>query len=81
MYYWVNDSMNREWEILIQGEYEAYPDGESVVTELEVVYYSLNNDKHSIDLVPQEIIDFAEMLMESPQTYIDMQRDYEGAVL
>ena len=27
MYYWTTDSFNREWRLLVEGEYEEYEDG------------------------------------------------------
>ena len=77
MYYWVNDELGREWEILLEGEYEEYPDGNNIVADLEIVRYRLNKVVMLDGSIPQEIVDFAEMLLDSSDTYTDIQREYE----
>ena len=77
MYYWVNDERGFEWEILIEGVYETYPDGTSLVQDLDVTHYSQNKIITDVSLVPAEIIAFAEALLEDTQTYVDIQKDYE----
>jgi hypothetical protein len=78
MYYWVNDELGREWEILLEGEYEEYPDGNNIVADLEVTHYKM--DKVEVPdgtRLPQEVVDFVEMLFDSTDTYTDIQREYE----
>jgi hypothetical protein len=77
MYYWTKDELNREWEVLLEGEYEEYPDGNNIVADLDVTHYKLNKEIVAVDLVPQEVLDFAEMLLDSTDTYTDIQREYE----
>ena len=77
MYYWVNDELGREWEILLEGEYEEYPDGNNIVADLEIVRYRLDKAVMLDGSIPQEIVDFAEMLLDSSDTYTDIQREYE----
>jgi hypothetical protein len=81
MYYWVNDNGGFEWEILIEGVYETYPDGTSLVQDLAVTHYSQTKTIIDEDLVPAEIIAFAEALLEDTQTYVDIQKDYEEIYL
>lgn len=77
MYYWVNDKLGREWEILLEGEYEEYPDGNNIVADLEIVRYRLDKVVMLDGSIPQEVVDFAEALLDSPDTYTDIQREYE----
>ena len=77
MYYWVNDELGREWEVLLEGDYESYSDGGNIVSELDVTHYKLNKVIVPVGLVPQEVVDFAEMLLDSSDTYTDIQREYE----
>jgi len=77
MYYWTKDELNREWEILLEGEYEEYPDGNNIVADLDVTHYKLNKVIVPVGLVPQEVLDFAEMLLDSTDTYTDIQREWE----
>ena len=77
MYYWTKDELNREWEVLLEGEYEEYPDGNNIVADLDVTHYKLNKVIVPVGLVPQEVLDFAEMLLDSSDTYTDIQREYE----
>ena len=78
MYYWVNDELGREWEVLLEGEYEEYPDGNNIVADLYVVHYKLNKvEVPDGTRLPQEVVDFAEMLLDSSDTYTDIQREYE----
>ena len=77
MYYWVFDNDGFEWEILIEGVYETYPDGTSLVQDLVVAHYSQTKTIIDEDLVPAEITEFAEALLEDTQTYVDIQKDYE----
>ena len=78
MYYWTKDELNREWEILLEGDYEEYPDGNNIVADLEVTHYKV--DKVEVPdgtRLPQEVVDFVEMLFDSADTYTDIQREYE----
>jgi hypothetical protein len=84
--YWVNDEMGIEWRVLIEGDYETYPDGFSQVVDLEVISYTkITVDENILvetvvtnpNYVPQEIVDFAETLCEDTQTYKDVQESYE----
>lgn len=77
MYYWTKDELNREWEVLLEGEYEEYPDGNNIVADLDVTHYKLNKVIVPVGLVPQEVLDFAEMLLDSSDTYTDIQREWE----
>ena len=77
MYYWTKDELNREWEVLLEGDYESYADGGNIVSELDVTHYKLNKEIVAVDLVPQEVLDFAEMLLDSTDTYTDIQREWE----
>jgi hypothetical protein len=81
MYYWVDDEKGFEWEILIEGVYETYPDGNNIVADLDVAHYSQNKIITDASLVPAEILAFAEALLEDTQTYVDIQKDYEEIYL
>jgi len=79
MYYWTKDSLGHEWRILLQGEYEEYPDGNNIVSDLEAIeYYLLTDDKaYPPTHVPDVISEFVEMLLDDKDTYVDVQRAYE----
>ena len=80
MQYWVNDEMGFEWEILLEGVYESYPDGTSIVADLDVAHYSQTKTIIDEDLVPAEIIAFAESLLDDKDTYLEIQKDYEEEI-
>jgi hypothetical protein len=81
MYYWVNDNGGFEWEILLEGVYESYPDGNNIVADLDVAHYSQNKIITDASLVPAEIIAFAEALLDDKDTYLEIQKDYEEIYL
>jgi len=78
MYYWTTDSFNREWRLLVEGEYEAYEDGNNIVADLEVVEYWSEGDIFKEEDVLYEIVAFGESICEARETYIDMVKEYEG---
>jgi hypothetical protein len=80
MYYWTKDDLGHEWRILLQGEYEEYEDGNNIVSELEATEYYLMTDEKAYPAtnVPDVIVDFVEMLLDDKDTYVDIQREYEG---
>ena len=86
MYYWTNDETGTEWEILLVGDYEVFEDGDAIVSELEVKHYAKTTIDEGIKVktyidnflyVPEEIVVFAETLLDDKDTYIDIQREYE----
>ena len=86
MYYWTKDEVGTEWEILLQGDYETFDDGDAIVSELEVVHYAKRVTDEGITFltyvnnflyVPEEIVSFAETLMDDKNTYLDIQKEYE----
>jgi hypothetical protein len=77
MYYWNKDEADREWRILLAGEYEKYEDGNNIVADLEVMEYYYNGKTYSEELVPEEIVSFAEMLLDDKDTYKEIQNEYE----
>jgi len=79
MYYWVKDELGREWRLLIEGDYESYPDGNNIVSELEITEYYLKGKIYNEASVPEEISAFGESLVEDVDTYKDIQREYEAA--
>lgn len=78
MYYWTKDEADREWRILLVGEYESYPDGNNIVADLYVAEYYYNGKIYSEELVPDEISGFADSLLDDVDTYKDIQREYEA---
>lgn len=78
MYYWTTDSFNREWRLLVEGEYEEYEDGNNIVADLEVVEYWSEGDIFKEEDVLYEIVAFGESICEARETYIDMVKEYEG---
>jgi hypothetical protein len=78
MYYWTKDEADREWRILLVGEYESYPDGNNIVADLYVAEYYYNGKTYSEELVPDEISGFADSLLDDKDTYLDIQREYES---
>jgi len=79
MYYWVKDELDREWRVLIQGEYEKFEDGNNIVADLEVSEYWLEGKIYQESDVPDEISGFVESLLDDVDTYKDIQREYEEA--
>ena len=79
MYYWTNDSFNREWRLLVEGRYEEYPDGNNIVSDLEVVEYWSEGDIFKEEDVLYEIVAFGESICEAREAYIDIQKEYERA--
>jgi hypothetical protein len=86
MYYWTKDEVGTEWEILLVGDYEMFEDGDAIVSELEVKHYAKITIDEGIKIktyidnpeyVPDEIVGFAEVLMDDKDTYLDIQKDYE----
>jgi len=79
MYYWIKDNLDHEWRILLVGIYEEYEDGNNIVSELDVAEYYLmtDNEIYPPSRVPDEIVGFAETLMDDKDTYLDIQREYE----
>jgi hypothetical protein len=79
MYYWTEDDLGHQWRILIQGEYESYPDGNNIVADLEAVEYFLMTDEKAYPEtnVPDEITGFVESLLDDKDTYLDIQSGYE----
>lgn len=82
--YFANDNLGREWRVTLQGEYESYPDGNNIVSELRPVEYFLtdgNGTRESFNFpeseVPQEILDFVEALLDDKDTYLEVQANYE----
>lgn len=84
MYYWVKDNLGREWRVLVEGEYESYPDGNNIVSELTAVEYYLNEFFFAgikrEEEVPPEILGFIESVLDDHKTYTEIQREYEEAV-
>jgi hypothetical protein len=80
MYYWTKDDLGHEWRILLQGEYEEYEDGNNIVTELEATESYLMTDEKAYPAThtPDVIQDFVEALLDDKDTYVDIQRAYEG---
>ena len=65
MYYWTTDSFNREWRLLVEGEYEAYEDGNNIIADLEVVEYWSEGDIFKEEDVLYEIVAFDNLLNRS----------------
>lgn len=89
MCYWVNDETGTEWEVLLEGDYETFDDGDAIVSELYVKHYAKITIDEGIKVkiyidnflyVPEEIVVFAETLMDDKDTYIDIQREYEASL-
>lgn len=87
MYYWVKDELSREWRVLVEGEYESYPDGNNIVSDLNAVEYWLSDENGSRESnyypesdVPPEILGFIESVLDDHKTYTEIQREYEEAV-
>lgn len=80
MYYWTKDNLDHEWRVLLVGEYEEYEDGNNIVSELEVSEYYLMTDAKAYPEanVPDEIVGFAETLMDDPNTYLEIRAGYES---
>ena len=80
MYYLTKDDLGHEWRILLQGEYEEYADGNNIVSELEAIEYYLMTDEKAYPAthVPDVIAEFVEMLLDDKDTYVDIQKAYEG---
>lgn len=76
-FYSLDDKKGESWEILIEGDYEAYADGNDIVTDLRVGYYMTKGERVDESRVPAEILDFVEALMEDPNTYTEMVYNYE----
>ena len=79
MYYWTKDDLDHEWRILIAGDYESYPDGDSIVVDLTAVEYYLMTDSKAYPEanVPDEITAFVEALLDDKDTYLEIQKSYE----
>jgi len=80
MYYWTKDELGHEWRILLVGIYEEYEDGNNIVSELDVAEYYLvtDNEIYPPSRVPDEIVGFAEVLMDDPTTYLEIRAGYES---
>jgi len=86
MFYWYEDGEGSKWELLLEGEYEAYEDGNNIVSELYVKYYAKKSTSSEIEVyvfipeqeVPDEVLGFAEMLMDDPNTYLEIRAGYES---
>ena len=82
MYYWYEEENGTKWELLIEGDYEKYEDGTAGVVDLDVKYYAKVITEGVVSLVheenvPDEILGFAESLLDSPTTEIEIQQGYE----
>jgi hypothetical protein len=77
MYYWTKDELGREWRILLVGIYEEYSDGDNIVADLDVAEYWLEGTIYNPADVPDEISGFVDSLLDSSDTYTDIQREYE----
>jgi len=86
MFYWYEDEEGSKWELLLEGEYEKYEDGNNIVSELYVKYYAKKKTSSEIEVyvlipeqeVPDEVLGFAEMLMDDHKTSLEIQREYES---
>ena len=82
MYYWVKDDNNREWRLLLVGEYERFEDGTAIVSELEVAEYWLCEGSGMAigeNAAPIEIRAFGESLLEDKDTYTEIKKAFEEA--
>jgi hypothetical protein len=78
MYYWVNDNQEREWRVLLVGEYEKHEDGTAIVADLDVAEYWSWGHIYAPTDVPEEILGFVESRLDDKDTYLDIQREYEA---
>lgn len=80
MYYWTKDNTGREWRVLLVGTYEEYEDGNNIVADLYAAeYWLVTEEKKYPEIhVPEEIRAFVDSLLDSKDTYLDIQRAYEG---
>jgi len=79
MYYWTKDELDKEWRILLVGNYEKLEGGTAIVADLDVAEYWAEGEIYPPSRVPDEISGFVESLLEDKDTYIDIQREYEEA--
>jgi len=86
MYYWTKDEVGTEWEILLVGDYEMFEDGDAIVSDLDVKHYAKITIDEGVKIktyidnpeyVPDEIVGFADTLLDDKDTYLDIQKDYE----
>ena len=86
MFYWTKDEAGTEWEILLVGDYETFDDGDAIVSDLDVKHYAKTTIDEGITIktiidnpeyVPDEIVGFADALLDDKDTYLDIQKEYE----
>ena len=77
----MDDENGKEWIVHLEGEYEPYPDGMSIVSDLlPKAYYE--GEWHEVDeaSVPIQVIELVEAVLDDKDIYLEVCREYEEAM-